>query len=86
MRRLIIKPSFDRDWNRLSIRVQDKLRDQVFVLCEMTLPSRERDIVKLTGITPTTFRLRIGDYRAIFQYDAQTVTLINIGHRKDIYR
>lgn len=33
------------------------------------------------------FRLRIGDYRAIFQYSSQTtILIIHIAHRKDAYR
>lgn len=31
-------------------------------------------------------RLRVGDYRVIFSEDGQVVALIQIGHRKDIYR
>ncbi len=37
---------------------------------------------------PITHRLRIGDYRALIHYSTKTDTLyiVNIGHRKDIYQ
>jgi len=31
-------------------------------------------------------RLRIGDYRAIFDETANTITVLAIGHRREIYR
>jgi mRNA interferase RelE/StbE len=34
------------------------------------------------------YRLRVGDYRIIFEVDhaARTVTVATIGHRRDVYR
>ena len=34
------------------------------------------------------FRLRVGDYRVIYQFDAQQniVFLVTLGHRREIYR
>lgn len=44
----------------------------------------------LTGIFQGLYRYRIGEYRAIFQYDKSgllyIVTILKIKHRKDIYR
>lgn len=33
-------------------------------------------------------RIRIGDYRVVYEIDepAQILTIITIGHRKDVYR
>jgi mRNA-degrading endonuclease RelE of RelBE toxin-antitoxin system len=35
-----------------------------------------------------TFRLRVGDYRVIYQFDIQRneLYLITLGHRQDIYK
>lgn len=35
-----------------------------------------------------TFRLRVGDYRIIYQFDLQRndLYLITLGHRRDIYK
>jgi mRNA interferase RelE/StbE len=41
---------------------------------------------KLTG--RPAWRIRVGVYRIIYEIDdrQQTVTIVNIGHRRDIYR
>jgi len=33
-----------------------------------------------------TYRLRIGDYRVIFDVDGDKIIVLRVGHRKDIYR
>jgi len=32
------------------------------------------------------YRFRIGDYRVIFDFTKDTISILKIGHRKDIYR
>ena len=32
------------------------------------------------------YRFRIGDYRAIFDYADNKITVLKIGHRRDIYK
>ena len=34
------------------------------------------------------WRVRIGDYRVIYEIDdtEQTITIVHVGHRKDVYR
>ncbi len=36
----------------------------------------------------THWRIRIGDYRVVYDIDdaSQTVTVVTIGHRRDVYR
>lgn len=45
---------------------------------------RPSDTKAMTG-TPTV-RLRVGDDRIIFDETAATITVLAIGHRRDIYR
>lgn len=33
-----------------------------------------------------TYRFRIGDYRVVFDLEEETIVILAIGHRKDIYR
>ncbi|MCX9011943.1 MAG: type II toxin-antitoxin system RelE/ParE family toxin [Candidatus Methanoperedens sp.] len=33
-----------------------------------------------------TYRLRIGDYRIVFDIDGENLVVLRIGHRKNIYR
>ena len=32
------------------------------------------------------FRLRIGDYRVLFEINKELITILKIGHRKNIYK
>ena len=47
---------------------------------------RPRGCEKLSG--RDRYRLRQGDFRILFEVDddAQTVTVVKIGHRRDVYR
>lgn len=50
--------------------------------------SIDLDIKKLTGYKDPQYRLRVGDYRVIYKIyeDKIIVLIINIKHRKDVYR
>lgn len=42
-----------------------------------------KDIKRLKG--SDYFRLRVGDYRAIFSIEGDLITILKVGHRKNIY-
>jgi len=42
------------------------------------------DIKKLTNHTPE-YRLRVGNYRVLFEIEDQKITVYRIKHRKDAY-
>ena len=42
------------------------------------------DVKRLTNITPE-FRLRVGDYRILFEVEAGKVIIYRVRHRKDAY-
>ncbi len=43
------------------------------------------DVKRLTDFTPE-YRLRVGDYRILFETAKEKITIYRIRHRKDIYR
>lgn len=47
---------------------------------------RAREFKRLKG--ESLFRLRVGDYRILFDFDSksQRIQIVNIGHRKNIYK
>lgn len=60
----------------LSIRIIKKIKeleDDLF----------SKDVKRLKG--QTSFRLRIGDYRVLFELLDKEIKILKIGHRKDIY-
>lgn len=50
---------------------------------ELTQNPFTRDIKRLKG--SNDFRLRVGDYRVIFSIEKEIITILKIGHRKNIY-
>ena len=46
-----------------------------------------KNIKKLTHHPVSDFRLRVGNYRVLFDVDGEgkTINILKIGHRKDIY-
>ena len=43
------------------------------------------DVKKLASFTPD-YRLRVGDYRVLFEIEEQSVVIYRILHRKEAYR
>ena len=43
------------------------------------------NVKKLKG-SRNQYRLRVGEYRVIFELEGRTLTVYNVGIRKDIYR
>jgi mRNA interferase RelE/StbE len=58
-------------------------RDAIRALATDPRPS---GCLKLTG--REGWRIRVGDYRVIYEIDdhAQVVTVLHVGHRRDVYR
>ena len=60
-----------------------RVRDAIVALAEVPRPP---GCLKLTG--RDGWRIRIGDYRAVYEIDDshRTVTVLHVGHRRDVYR
>lgn len=43
------------------------------------------DVKKLTNFTPE-YRLRVGEYRILFEVENSKIIVYRILHRKDVYR
>ena len=43
------------------------------------------DVKRLTDYTPE-FRLRVGDYRVLFEIDGSTIIVYRVVHRREAYR
>ena len=77
-------PAARRDLKRLpqpiQLRIADALRD-------LQDNPRPPGVKKLVG-EPNSWRIRVGDYRVLYEiHDGRLLVLvINIGHRKDVYR
>jgi len=78
-------------WKKSAVKDLSKLEklDQKMIfsaISSLEMKPRPFGCTKLTGLS-NFYRIRIGDYRVIYQVKDNiiTVEIIKIGHRKDIY-
>lgn len=78
-----IKPSAVRELENLQAKNRRRIISKIQNLAEEPGP---RGCEKLSG--RDRYRLRQGDFRILFEVDdeAQAVTVVKIGHRRDVYR
>lgn len=81
--KVLIKPSAVKELERVPLKARRKLAARIRVLADEPRPHGAE---KLSG--QERYRLRQGDYRAIYGIDdaAQTVLVVKVGHRGDVYR
>ena len=79
-----IKRSAQKELEALPKREQRRIIRALEALSEKPRPSGVRKIVGAEDL----YRLRVGDYRVVYQIKEQILTIwvIRIGHRRDIYR
>jgi mRNA interferase RelE/StbE len=80
---LIVSKIAKRQLKRLDAPVQRRVLAAIGELAESPRPAGYRKLQARPG-----YRIRIGDYRVVYDiYDTIiTVEIIEVGHRKDIYR
>ena len=70
-----------KDLKRLPVGQRDRVLDKIEAL-ENDLAG---DVKRLTNFTPE-YRLRVGDYRVLFEIAGATVVVYRVVHRKDAYK
>lgn len=82
---LQISSKAKKDLRKIDKKVQKRIIKEVFRLKVDRHPQQFKPLV---GTKIAQFRLRIGDYRVLYDvYDSDKIVLIlGIGHRKDIYK
>jgi len=75
----------EKDIKKLSSPVQKRVLKKISQLETNRKPAQ---LKLLIGIKITKYRLRIGDYRILFDIYEQdkAILILRIGHRKDVYR
>lgn len=75
-------------WDKKALDTLNKLeivvaRRIIIKVKELSQNPFSKDIKRLKG--ETSFRLRVGDYRVIFDIIRDTIIILKVGHRKNIY-
>lgn len=78
------KKNAKKDFEKLPTKIATEIEKK---LSHMVAGAENLNIKKLVGYTPPTHRLRVGDYRIIFEIHNKEIIIlvINIAHRKDAY-
>lgn len=84
MYHLRLKRTAEADLRRLPAPLFDRINERILELRENPRPPGVR---KLQGAVEG-WRIRVGDYRVIYQIDdvEQKVTIVRVRHRRDVYK
>ncbi len=82
--RIVFAPRAEREFRALPPEVQRRLKPRIDSLAHNLRP---RGVKALSG-EEGLLRLRVGDYRIVYQVEnhALTVLILKIGHRREVYR
>jgi len=83
--RVVLKPAAAKDVDRIDRRAdRDRISMRIRALATNPRPYGSE---KLSGLE-TTYRVRQGDYRIVYDIDDATATVLvlKVRHRKDVYR
>lgn len=72
-----------KELSRLPGGTYEKVRDRIRTLADEPRPHGCRKLAGREG-----WRIRVGDFRVIYEIDdrADKVTILHVGHRRDVYR
>ena len=75
------KPRAIKDIESLPSRIQG----QILTRIEEMRDGLKGDVKRLTNFTPE-YRLRVGDYRILFEMEGEAIIIYRIRHRREVYR
>ena len=75
------KPQAVKDLKKISL----ETRQRIIAKIEMMQEDLAGDVKKLTNFTPE-YRLRVSDYRVLFEVNQGRIVIYRFKHRRDIYR
>ncbi|MDB9513816.1 type II toxin-antitoxin system RelE/ParE family toxin [Kamptonema animale CS-326] len=74
------KPKAIKDLESLPVEVQNRVLTKI----ELMQNNLTGDVKRLTNYTPE-YRLRVGDYRVLFEIEEDVLVIYRVKHRKDAY-
>ncbi|MBE0571382.1 MAG: type II toxin-antitoxin system RelE/ParE family toxin [Ignavibacteriaceae bacterium] len=82
MFRILLTKRALKDLEKLDENNKLRIKEKLNILLSDPISNSKKLSSPLIG----TYRFRAGDYRVIFDIDADKVVILHIGHRKDIYK
>jgi mRNA interferase RelE/StbE len=78
---VVLKPRAVKEANALSRPERQRILERIAALAD----GLRGDVKRLTNLTPE-YRLRVGDYRVLFEVEGTQVVVYRIKHRREAYR
>ncbi len=78
---IVIKPLAEKDIRNIPRNDSIKILQKIILLKN----DLQGDVKKLTNFTPE-YRLRVGNYRVLFDISDSIINVYRVSHRKDIYK
>ena len=75
------KPKAIKDLDSLQPDIARRIVEKIAHLSQ----NLEGDVKRLTNFTPE-YRLRVGDYRVLFEVESNKVVVYRVRHRREVYR
>ena len=81
--KLFILRRAQKELSKLPEDIYEKIKQEIFKLSQNPKPIGAKKLINREG-----WRIKIGNHRIIYEIDKdnQTITILHIGHRKDVYR
>lgn len=81
---ILFESTVEKDLRKLSTANRNRIMAKIEALADNPLPDQ---VTKLTG-TEGLYRIRVGDYRIIYEMNtiSQSILIYYIRHRRDVYR
>jgi len=79
MGKIVFAATATRQWLKLSPQIKDRIGKKL----EALAATGHGDVKKLKGRAGA--RLRVGDWRVIYYEEAETIVVVAVGHRREIY-
>ena len=79
--RVLFKPQAIKDVSKLERNEQERIIDKI----EKMKTGLSGDVSRLTAYTPE-FRLRVGDFRILFEIDDDNIIIYRVVNRRDAYK
>lgn len=82
---VLLTPKAEKEYKKLNPTIKTRLAKTISNLSLNQLPQQFK---YLTGNHLAQFRVRVGDYRILYDiyHKDKTVLILRIGHRRDIYK
>jgi mRNA interferase RelE/StbE len=75
------KPAAVKDIKGIPARTQSRILTKIEVMSD----NLKGDVKRLTSLT-REYRLRVGDYRVLFEIEGKSIIIYRVRHRREAYR